>query len=104
VREDPVELGPDGRRGEVVEWERPYARWFLGGRLNAAYNCVDRWVERGRGEQVAFHLVPDDGPESDACADLTYAQLQPEVVRFANGLEVLGVGRGTPVPPQRQQR
>jgi acetyl-CoA synthetase len=81
----------------VLQWERPYARWFLGGRLNAAYNCVDRWIERGRGEQVAFHLVPDDGPESDACADLTYAQLQREVVRFANGLKALGVGKGTPV-------
>ncbi|WP_433503693.1 acetate--CoA ligase [Pseudonocardia halophobica] len=81
----------------VLRWERPYAQWFLGGRLNATYNCVDRWVEHGQGDRVAFHLVPDDGPGSAACTDLTYAQLQRRVVQFANGLRSLGVGKGTPV-------
>jgi acetyl-CoA synthetase len=81
----------------VLRWERPYAQWFLGGQLNATDNCVDRWVRRGRGDRVAFHLVPDDGPGSAACTDLTYAQLQRRVVQFANGLKTLGVGKGTPV-------
>jgi acetyl-CoA synthetase len=81
----------------VLEWEQPYSKWFLGGRLNAAYNCVDRWVEKGHGDKVALHVVPDDGPDSSQCRDLTYADLQREVVRFANGLKSLGVGKGTPV-------
>ena len=51
----------------VLTWERPYAKWFLGGKLNAAYNCVDRWVERGHGNRVACHVVPDDGPAAAGC-------------------------------------
>ncbi|WP_300014422.1 acetate--CoA ligase [Pseudonocardia sp.] len=81
----------------VLRWEPPYAQWFLGGKLNAAYNCVDRWVERGHGDRIAYHVVPDDGPAAAGCRDLTYAELQRHVVRFANGLRSLGVGKGTPV-------
>ena len=81
----------------VLVWEQPYAKWFGGGRLNACYNCVDRWVERGAGDKVAFHVVPDDGPDSADARALTYAELRREVVRFANGLKSLGVGKGTPV-------
>ncbi len=81
----------------VLEWEQPYAKWFLGGTLNATYNCVDRWVEKGHGDKVAYHVVPDDGPDSADCRDVSYAELQREVVRFANGLKSLGVGKGTPV-------
>src|SRR5919197_5538112 len=56
----------------LLEWELPYAKWYLGGRLNVCFNCVDRH-------------------------EITFSQLQREVVRFANALKELGVGRGTPV-------
>src|SRR3954449_5700571 len=39
----------------VLEWDRPFAKWFVGGRLNASYNCLDRHVERGQGDKVAYH-------------------------------------------------
>ena len=48
----------------VLEWNLPYAKWFVGGKLNACYNCVDRHVENGKGDKVALHVVPDDGPDS----------------------------------------
>jgi acetyl-CoA synthetase len=79
---------------QVCEWDPPYARWFLGGRLNACYNCVDRHVEAGRGEKVAFYWEGE--PEGDR-RTITFADLQREVVRFANALKELGVGKGTPV-------
>jgi acetyl-CoA synthetase len=80
--------------GRVLEWEPPYAKWFLGGRLNVAYNCVDRHVENGLGDRVAFYWEGE--PEGDRRA-LTYADLQRDVVRFANALKELGVRKGTPV-------
>src|SRR5205814_6335791 len=76
------------------EWELPYAKWFVGGKLNVAYNCVDRHVEQGRGDKVAYFWEGE--PEGDR-RRITYAELQREVVRFANTLRSLGVGRGTPV-------
>jgi acetyl-CoA synthetase len=82
---------------QVLEWDQPYAKWFLGGKLNAAHNCVDRWVENGQGDKVAYHFVPDSGPDDPECRDITYADLQRDVVKFANGLKSLGVGKGTPV-------
>lgn len=81
----------------VLEWNLPYAKWFVGGKLNACYNCVDRHVENGKGDKVALHVVPDDGPDSDEAYDITYAQLQERVVAMANGLKKLGVGKGVPV-------
>jgi acetyl-CoA synthetase len=81
----------------VLEWNLPYAKWFVGGKLNACYNCVDRHVENGQGDKVALHVVPDDGPDSSEARDITYAQLQEQVVKFANGLKKLGVGKGVPV-------
>jgi acetyl-CoA synthetase len=80
--------------GRVLEWELPYAKWFLGGRLNVAYNCVDRHVENGLGDRVAFYWEGE--PEGDRGA-ITYADLQRDVVRFANALKELGVSKGTPV-------
>src|SRR5437588_39923 len=79
---------------KVYEWEPPYAKWFLGGKLNVCYNCVDRHVEAGRGEKVAFHW---EGEPEDDRRQISFANLQAEVVRFANGLEKLGVKKGTPV-------
>ncbi|HEU6446017.1 MAG TPA: acetate--CoA ligase [Gaiellaceae bacterium] len=78
----------------LLDWEPPYAKWYLGGKLNVCFNCVDRHVEAGRGGKVAYHWEGE--PDGDR-RDLTYADLQAEVVRFANALKELGVRRGTKV-------
>ena len=76
---------------EVLDWSNPpFAKWYLGGRLNVAYNCVDRHVEAGNGDRVAFHFVGEPGDTRT----LTYADLKDEVCRAANGLESLGVTAG----------
>jgi acetyl-CoA synthetase len=74
----------------VLEWEPPYAKWFVGGTLNVAHNCVDRHVEAGRGDKVAIHWEGEPGDTRT----LTYADLQREVCRAANALESLGVRKG----------
>jgi acetyl-CoA synthetase len=79
---------------KLLEWELPSARWYLGGRLNVTYNCVDRHVEAGRGERIAFHW---EGEPADDRQEISYADLQRRVVRFANALKELGVRKGTPV-------
>src|SRR5712671_1083031 len=80
--------------GELYEWEPPYAKWFLGGSLNVCFNCVDRHVDAGRGDKVAFHW---EGEPADDRREISYAELQRDVVRFANALKKLGVRKGTPV-------
>ena len=75
-------------------WELPYARWSGGGKINVTYNCLDRHVEAGLGNRVAFYYEGEPVGERTA---ITYAQLLEEVVRAANGLKQLGVGKGTPV-------
>jgi acetyl-CoA synthetase len=80
--------------GKLYEWELPYAKWFLGGKLNVSYNCVDRHVETGKGDKVAYFWEGE--PEDDRRA-ITYADLQREVVAFANALREMGVSKGTPV-------
>ena len=74
----------------ICEWDLPDARWFVGGQLNVSYNCLDRHVEAGRGDKVAFYW---EGEPGDARV-LTYADLLDEVQRFANALKGLGVQRG----------
>ena len=77
---------------EVLDWsEAPFAKWFVGGRLNVAYNCVDRHVEAGNGDRVAIRWEGE--PLGDA-RDLTYAQLKDEVCRAANTLAGLGLVAG----------
>jgi acetyl-CoA synthetase len=78
----------------LLEWELPYARWYGGGKLNIAYNCLDRHVAAGLGDRVAYYYEGE--PEGER-AEITYQQLLDEVVRAANGLKALGVGKGTPV-------
>jgi acetyl-CoA synthetase len=78
---------------KLYEWEPPYAKWYLGGKLNVSYNCVDRHVEAGRGDRVAYHWEGEPGDTRT----ITYADLQRDVVRFANTLRELGVKKGTPV-------
>ncbi|MFD9941475.1 acetate--CoA ligase [Nonomuraea sp. NPDC059023] len=75
----------------TLEWNPPFAKWFTGGRLNIAYNCVDRHVEAGRGDKVAYHWEGE--PEGDS-RTLTYADLQREVNKTANALQELGVAKG----------
>jgi acetyl-CoA synthetase len=68
----------------------PFYKWFVGGTLNASYNCLDRHVLAGRGDRVAYHWRGEDGEERD----VTYAQLLHDVQRLANALKGLGVEKG----------
>jgi acetyl-CoA synthetase len=74
----------------TLEWELPFAKWFGGGTLNVAYNCVDRHVERGLGDKVAFHWIGEPGDTRT----VTFADLQVQVSRAANALSELGVRAG----------
>jgi acetyl-CoA synthetase len=90
-----------GQAGELLDWfaepERtlddsnpPFYKWFKGGKLNASYNCLDRHVEAGKGDKVAFHWRGEEGEERD----ITYAELHRDVKRFANALRDRGIGKG----------
>ncbi len=79
---------------KLYEWEPPYAKWYLGGKLNVCFNCVDRHVEAGNGEKVAYHW---EGEPEDERRTITFSDLQREVVRLASALKKLGVTKGTPV-------
>jgi len=79
---------------KLYDWDLPYAKWYLGGKLNACFNCVDRHVEAGRGTKVAYHW---EGEPEDDRRTITFSDLQRDVVRFANALKSLGVRKGTPV-------
>ena len=68
----------------------PFYKWFTGGKLNVSYNCLDRHVEAGRGDRVAFHWRGEEGEERD----ITYAELLADVQRFANALKDLGIKKG----------
>jgi acetyl-CoA synthetase len=78
----------------VLEWNPPWVKWFLGGTLNVADNCLDRHVEAGGGDKVAYHWVGE--PEADG-ETITYAELLERVVKLANALRAMGVHKGTPV-------
>jgi acetyl-CoA synthetase len=76
---------------QVLDWsDKPFAKWFVGGRLNVAYNCVDRHVESGHGDQVAYYWEGEPGDTRS----LTYADLKDEVCKAANALVELGVQSG----------
>jgi acetyl-CoA synthetase len=94
-------LGWWSRQAEELHWFRrwdevledsdpPFYKWFVGGTINASYNCLDRHVQAGRGERVAFHWRGEEGEQRD----ITYAQLLGEVERLANALKALGIGKG----------
>ncbi|MDQ3859889.1 MAG: acetate--CoA ligase [Actinomycetota bacterium] len=78
----------------LYEWEPPYARWYVGGKLNVCFNCVDRHVEAGNGDKVAYFW---EGEPVGERREITFADLQRDVVRFANALKKVGVRKGTPV-------
>jgi acetyl-CoA synthetase len=86
---------------ELLDWETeptkklddsnpPFYKWFEDGRLNASYNCLDRHVEAGHGDRVAYHWRGEEGEERD----VTYADLHRDVQRLANALKDRGVGKG----------
>ncbi|WP_170264230.1 acetate--CoA ligase [Nocardia uniformis] len=76
---------------QVLDWDdAPLARWFVDGKLNVAYNCVDRHVHAGHGDQVAIHWEGEPGDSRD----ITYGQLLAEVCRAANTLTSLGLRAG----------
>src|SRR5262245_49570270 len=78
----------------LYEWELPYAKWYLGGKLNVSYNCLDRHVEAGIGGRVAYLWEGEPADEREA---ITYEELLRRVVAMANVLKELGVGKGTRV-------
>ena len=74
----------------ICEWKPPFAKWFVGGKLNVSENCLDRHVAAGNGDRVAYHWEGEPGDTRT----ITYADLLDEVCRFANVLKDLGVERG----------
>ena len=78
---------------DVLEWNLPFAKWFVGGKLNVAVNCVDRHVAAGLGDRVAFHWEGEPGDTRT----ITYAELLTMVSQAANGLTELGVRAGDKV-------
>jgi acetyl-CoA synthetase len=101
---DEAERDPEAwwaKHAEAIDWfERwdqvlddsraPFYKWFTGGKLNASYNCLDRHVEAGNGERVAFFWRGEEGEERE----ITYAYLHEQVQRFANALKDRGIGKG----------
>jgi acetyl-CoA synthetase len=86
---------------ELVDWaeeptqgldesEEPFYKWFADGKLNLSYNCLDRHVEAGNGDRVAFHWRGEEGEERD----ISYSELHRDVQRFANALKDRGIGKG----------
>jgi acetyl-CoA synthetase len=80
----------DKKWDQVIDWQLPFAKWFIGGKINASYNCLDKHVLEGRGSRVAFHFEGEPGDTKT----ITYAQLLTEVKKTANALIELGVKQG----------
>jgi acetyl-CoA synthetase len=75
---------------KTLQWEAPYAQWFVGGTLNASVNALDRHIEQGLGDRVAFYFEGEPGDSRT----ITYAQLLTEVKKAANALTELGINSG----------
>jgi acetyl-CoA synthetase len=80
----------DKKWDQVVDWQLPFAKWFIGGKINASYNCLDKHVLEGRGSRVAFHFEGEPGDTRT----ITYSQLLIEVKKTANALIELGIKQG----------
>ena len=80
----------DKRWHTVLDWQVPFAKWFVDGKLNASVNCLDRHVDEGRGDRVAFFFEGEPGDTRT----ITYAQLLKEVKKCANALIELGIKSG----------
>jgi len=75
---------------QVLDWQPPFAKWFVGGKLNASYNALDRHVLEGRGDRVAFYFEGEPGDTRT----ITYSQMLQEVKKAANALTSLGIKDG----------
>ncbi|MBZ0166181.1 MAG: acetate--CoA ligase, partial [Candidatus Omnitrophica bacterium] len=75
---------------QVLEWNAPFAKWFVGGKINACFNCLDRHINAGLGEKLALLWEGEPGDEQR----LTYDDVFKAVNRFANGLKNIGVKKG----------
>jgi acetyl-CoA synthetase len=73
---------------QVLDWKLPFAKWFVGGKLNATVNCLDRHVDAGLGNRVAFYFEGEPGDTKQ----ITYSELLVEVKKCANALQSLGIG------------
>ena len=109
IRDDDTVPRGRGRHGRVLEWPRgefitwfekpskgmewdpPHVQWFADGVLNASWECLDKQIELGRGDKIAYHWVGEPVGET---RDLTFADLKREVCKLANGLKSIGVERG----------
>ncbi len=80
----------DQKWNQVVDWQLPFAKWFIGGKLNASYNCLDRHVIEGRGDRVAFYFEGEPGDTQT----ITYAELLSKVCKATNALKELGIKQG----------
>ena len=81
---------------QVLDWKPPYAKWFVGGKINAAYNCLDHQIAQGRGDKTAilFEAEPMQAGQNPTVRKISFAQLRDDVCRFANGLKQRGVKKG----------
>ncbi|CAB4338838.1 unannotated protein [freshwater metagenome] len=84
------ELTWDKTWDQVLEWNPPYAKWFIGGKINASVNALDRHVEAGRGERIAFHFEGEPGDTRT----ITYSQMLEDVSQAAHALTELGITAG----------
>ncbi|NNE94209.1 MAG: acetate--CoA ligase [Verrucomicrobiales bacterium] len=76
---------------QVLDWsDAPFAKWFVGGKINAAENCLDRHVEAGNGDKIAIHWVGEPGDTRD----VTYAELLEDTCKFANAMKSRGISAG----------
>jgi acetyl-CoA synthetase len=81
----------------VLDWKVPNAKWFVGGKTNISYNCLDRQIAAGRGDKIAilWEGEPEKSPgHGGEIRKITYKQLHADVCKFANGLKKLGVSKG----------
>ena len=90
-REQANRLRWDDAPTKTLEWDLPFARWFSDGKLNASVSCVDRHVDEGRGDKVAYHWIGDAEGEERT---ITYSDLLKMVSQTANALSELGVKKG----------
>ena len=84
------ELTWDKKWNQILDWQPPFAQWFVGGKINATVNALDRHVEEGRGDRVAFHFEGEPGDSRD----ITYSELLTDVKKAANALIELGIRAG----------
>ena len=84
------ELTWDKKWNQVLDWQLPFAQWFVGGKINASVNALDRHVDAGRGDRVAFHFEGEPGDSRD----ITYSELLTDVKKAANALIELGINAG----------